>query len=68
MRKSRKMRWAGHVACLGGNRHTYLNAIQWSYSHKFFFTETDSDVIDWNDVVQNRAYWRAFLKTGNDRR
>jgi hypothetical protein len=50
--KSRRMRWAGHVARMGEGRVAYrildLQEVGW-------------DGVDWIDMAQDRDRWRALV-------
>jgi hypothetical protein len=48
MIKSRRMRWARHVARMGAQRNAYR--IGW-------------DGVDWTDLAQDMNQWRALVNT-----
>jgi hypothetical protein len=75
MIKSRRMRWAGHVARTGENRHAYRILVGkpggkrplrrprrwWVDNIKIDLREIGWDVMDWNDLTQDRNLWRALV-------
>jgi hypothetical protein len=52
--KSRRMRWAGHVAQMGEKRDAYI---------KMDLREIGRDEVDWIDMAQDRDQWRALVNT-----
>jgi hypothetical protein len=68
MIKSRRMRWAGHVARMGENRNAYRILVgkpagkrplgrprrRWIDNNKIDLTETGWDGMDWIDLAQDR--------------
>jgi hypothetical protein len=75
MIKSRRMRWAGHVARMGEPRNAYRILVgrpegkrplgrprrRWVDNIKIDFRETGWDGMDWID--QDRDQWRALVNT-----
>jgi hypothetical protein len=65
MIKSRRMRWAGHVA-EWGRRRTHIG-YWWEKSRrdniKIDLRETGWDGRNWIDMAQDRDQWRALLST-----
>jgi hypothetical protein len=73
--KSRRMRWAGHVACMGEGRGMYRvlvrkpegNRLLGSPSHrwkddiKMDLQEVGCRGIDWIEVAQDRDRWRTLV-------
>jgi hypothetical protein len=77
MMKSRRMRWAGHVARMGAKGNAYRILVgkpggkrplegprcRWVDKIKMDFRETGWGGIDWVDLAQNRDKLRAFVNT-----
>jgi hypothetical protein len=77
MIKSRRMRWAGHVARMGEKRNAYRILVgkpegkrplgrprrRWVDNIKMVLREIGWDGMDWLDLAQNRDQWRALLNT-----
>jgi hypothetical protein len=77
MIKSRRMRWAGHVARIGAKRNAYRILVgkpegkrllgrprrKWVDNIKMDFREIVWDVMDWNDLAQDRDRWKALVNT-----
>jgi hypothetical protein len=77
MIKSRKMRWAGHVARMGKYRNAYRILVEkpegkiplgspkrwWVYNIKMDLGEIGRGVMDWIDLAQDRDQWRALVNT-----
>jgi hypothetical protein len=77
MIKSRRMRWAGHVARMGEKRNAYRTFVgnsegrrslgrprrRWVDNIKIDLREIEWDGMDWIDVAQDRDQWRALVKT-----
>jgi hypothetical protein len=77
MIKSRRIRWAGHVACMGEGRGVYRVLVgrpkgkrprgrpwhRWEDNIKLDLRETGTDGADWIQLAQDRAQWRAFVNT-----
>jgi hypothetical protein len=70
--KSRRMRWAGHVARMGdrilvgkpeGKRPLGRPRRRWVDNIKMDHREIGWDVMDWIDLVQDRDQWRALVNT-----
>jgi hypothetical protein len=73
--KSRKMRWAGHVACMGEGRGAYRILVErpwgrrplgrhrhrWEDNIKMYLQEVGWGGTDWIDMAQDRDRWRAFV-------
>jgi hypothetical protein len=77
MIKSRRMRWAGHVARMGDRRNGYRILVgkpegriplgrsrcRWVDNIKMDLRETGWVGMDWIDLAQNRDQWRALVNT-----
>jgi hypothetical protein len=77
MIKSRRMRWAGHVTRMEGDRNAYRILMgnpegkrplgrpkrRWVDNIKMDLREIGWDGMDWIDLVQNRDQWRALVNT-----
>jgi hypothetical protein len=77
MIKSRRMRWAGHVARMGEGRGVYKVLVgrpegkkplgksrrRWEDNVKMDFRETGIDGANWSQLVHDRVWWRAFVST-----
>jgi hypothetical protein len=77
MIKSRRMRWAGHVARRGENRNAYRILVgkpkgkrplriprrRWVDNIKRYLREIGWDGMDWIDLAQDRDQWRALVNT-----
>jgi hypothetical protein len=77
MIKSRRMRWAGHVARIGEARHAYRILLvkpegkrplgrprrRWVDKIKMGLREIGWDGVDWIDLAQDRDLWRALVNT-----
>jgi hypothetical protein len=75
--KSRRMRWAGHVACMGegrgadrvlvgrseGKRPLGRPRRRWEDNIKMDLRETGIDGANWIWLAQDRVQWRAFVNT-----
>jgi hypothetical protein len=75
MMKSRRMRWAGHIARMGEKRNAYRILVGtpegkrplgrrrriWVDNIQMYLREIGWDGIDWIDLAQNRDQWRALL-------
>jgi hypothetical protein len=77
MIKSRRMRWAGHVARMGEERNAYRILVgkpdgkrplgrqrrRWVENIKMDLREIGWDGLDWIDLAQDRDQWRALVNT-----
>jgi hypothetical protein len=77
MIKSRRMRWAGHVARMGERRNVYRILVgkpevrrplgrprrRWVINIKVDLREIGWDDMDWIDLAQDRDEWRALVNT-----
>jgi hypothetical protein len=75
--KSRRMRWAGHVARMGEKRNAYRIFVgkpegkrrmgrprhRWVDNIKMDLTEIGWDGMDWTDMAQEKYQWRALVNT-----
>jgi hypothetical protein len=75
--KSRRMRWTGHVACMGKMSKTYKIVIEepegkrsceiprrrWENNIEMNLTETGFRHVNWIHLAQDRDGWRALLNT-----
>jgi hypothetical protein len=75
--KSRRLRWAGHVAHMGKRRGAYRALVgkpegrrpfgrprhRWEDNIKMDLREVVWGGIDWIDLAQNRDRWRALVYT-----
>jgi hypothetical protein len=73
--KSRRMRWAGHVAQMGEKRNAYRILVgkpegkrplerprcRWVDHIKMDLREVGWDGVDWMDMAQDRDQWRALV-------
>ena len=73
--KSRRMRWAGHVACMAEGRGIYRVLVgksegkrpfgkpgrKWKDNIKMDLQEVGCEGMDWIDLSQDRDRWRAFV-------
>ena len=73
--KSRRMRWAGHVACMGkrrgvcgvlvgkpeGKRPLGRPRHRWENNIKLDLQEVGCGGMDWIELAQDRDRWRALL-------
>jgi hypothetical protein len=78
MIKSRRMRWAGHVARIRAERNAYrilVRKLEWKRTLerprrrlvdniKIDFRETELDSMDWIDLAQNRDQWTRWWTFG----
>ncbi|KAJ4431503.1 hypothetical protein ANN_20101 [Periplaneta americana] len=74
--KSRRLRWAGHVACMGESRNAYRVLVgrpegkrplgrprrRWEDNIKMDLRELGYDDRDWINVAQDRDQWRAYVR------
>jgi hypothetical protein len=72
--KSRRMRWAGHVVCMGKRRGIYRVLVgkpegkrplgrprnRWEDNIKMDFQELGCGGMDWIELAQDRDRWRAL--------
>jgi hypothetical protein len=77
MIKSRRMRWAGHVARMGETRNAYRILVgkpkgrrplgrprrRWVDNIKIDLREIGWDGMDWIDLALDRDQWRALANT-----
>jgi hypothetical protein len=77
MIKSRRMRWAGHVARMGETRNAYRILVgkpegkrplgrprrRWVDNIKMNLGEIGCDGRDWIELAQDRDQWRALVNT-----
>jgi hypothetical protein len=75
MIKSRRMRWAGHVARMGEKRNAYRILVgkpegkrplvrprrRWVENIKMDLREAGWDGMNWIDLAQDRDQWRALV-------
>jgi hypothetical protein len=75
--KSRRMRWAGHVARMGEGRGAYRVLVgrpkgkrplgrprhRWEDNIKMDLGEIGIDGSNWIQLAQDRVQWRAFVNT-----
>jgi hypothetical protein len=75
--KSRRMRWAGHVARMGEKWNVYRLLVgkpegkrplgrprrRWMDNIKMDLLEIGLNVMDWNGVAQDRYRWRALVNS-----
>jgi len=78
--KSRQMRWAGHVAHMGGDRGMHRVLVgkpegkrplrrprrRWENNIKMDLQEVEGDRGDWMDLAQDRDRWLALVGTVRD--
>ncbi|KAJ4434842.1 hypothetical protein ANN_23413 [Periplaneta americana] len=74
--KSRRLRWAGHVARMGESRNAYRVLVgrpegkrplgrprrRWDDNIKMDLREVGYDDRDWLNLAQNRDRWRAYVR------
>jgi hypothetical protein len=75
--KSRRMRWAGHVARMGDKRNVYRLLVgqpqgkrplgrprrSWIDNIKMDLLEIGVNVVDWIGLAQDRYRWRALVNS-----
>ena len=73
--KSRRMRWAGHVACMGEGRVVYRVLVgkpegrrplgrprrRWDDNIRFDLREVGCGCVDWMELAQDRNKWRVLV-------
>jgi hypothetical protein len=73
--KSRRMRWAGHVACMGEGRVVHRVLVgkperkrpmgrprrRWEDNIRMDLQEVGCGCVDWLGLAQNRDRWRALV-------
>jgi len=78
--KSRKMRWAGHVACMGERRGVYRVLVgkledkrplerprcRWEDNIKMDLQEVGCGVMGWIKLAQDRDRWQALVNAVMD--
>ena len=74
--KSRRLRWAGHVARMGESRNAYRVLVgrpegkrplgrprrRWEDNIKMDLREVGYDDRDWINLAQDRDRWRAYMR------
>jgi hypothetical protein len=70
MIKSRRMRWAGHVARMGEGRSVYRVCLgvpkerdHWEDIIKMYLGEIGIDGANWIQLAQDRVQWQACVNT-----
>jgi hypothetical protein len=77
MIKARRMRWTGHVACMGEVRGAYNILVGrpegrrtlgrprrgWEDNINMDLREIEFGDVDWIDLAQDRDKWRALVNT-----
>ena len=80
MVKSRRMRWAGHVACMGVDRVVHRVLVgkpegkrplgrprrRWEDNIKMDLQEVGVGLGNWMELAQDRDRWRALVGTVRD--
>jgi hypothetical protein len=75
MIKSRRMRWAGHVARTGEKRHAYRILVgrpegkrpqgrpkrRWEDNIKMYVGKLEWGGMEWNDLAPDRDEWRTLV-------
>jgi hypothetical protein len=73
--KSRRMRWAGHVARVGEGRGVYRVLVgipegrrllgkprrRWDDNIRMVFRKVGCGCVDWMELAQDRKRWRALV-------
>jgi hypothetical protein len=77
MMKSRRMRWVGHVACMGAKRNAYrvlvgkperkrspgISRRRWENNIKMEHKEMGWSGMGWISLLRDRRQWRALVNT-----
>jgi hypothetical protein len=80
MIKSRRMRWAGHIARMGEKRNAYRILVgkpegkrplrrprrRWVDNIKMDFRVVGRDGMDWIDLSEDRDQWKSSCERGNE--
>ena len=80
--KSRRMRWARHVACMGERRDVYRVLVEkpegkiplgsprlrWEDNIKMDLQEVGCGIVDWIELADDRDRWRALVSAVMNRR
>ncbi|KAJ4439560.1 hypothetical protein ANN_07687 [Periplaneta americana] len=80
--KSRRLRWAGHVARMGESRNSYRVLVgrpegkkplgrprrRWEDNIKMDLREVGYDDREWINLAQDRDQWRAYVRAGKNLR
>jgi hypothetical protein len=75
--KSRRLRWTGHVSCMGEKSNAFMILVgkperkrtlrrpthRWENNINMDFREIGWDCVDWIDLAQDRGQWRALVNT-----
>jgi hypothetical protein len=75
--KSRRIRWTGHVACMGEERSVYRILVgrpegkrplgsprcKWEYNIKMDLRVIGIDGVKWIQLAQDRVQWQACVNT-----
>jgi len=64
--KSRRMRWAGHVACMGEEKGVYRVLLgrprhRWVDNIRMDLQEVGCGYMDWIRLAQDRDSWQALV-------
>ena len=74
--KSRRLKWAGHVACMEQSRNVYRVLVgkpeskrplgrprcKWEDNIKMDLREVGCDPRDWISLTEDRDQWRAYVR------
>jgi hypothetical protein len=77
MLKTKRMRWAGHVARMGETRNAHRILVGkpegkrplgrqrrwWVDNIKIYLRKIGWDGVEWIDLAQDRDHWRALVNT-----
>jgi hypothetical protein len=80
--KARRMRWAGHVACMGEMRNAYNILVgksegkrpltrprcRWEDNIRMYLRKIGWEGVDWMHLAQDRDQWQALVNTVMNRR